>query len=495
MYITDTLSSGSAALRCPTFAGAHSARTRREDRTKTRIRVKRERFRGVNNASLAAFRIAFGLMMFLGTLRFALKGWIDALYIQPTFHFAYPGFEWIQAWPAWGMYLHFALMGLAALGIALGFLYRLSTLLFFLLFTYVELIDQTTYLNHYYLVSLLSVLMIMMPLHQRWSVDVWRKPQMRAHHAPAWVLWTLRLQLALVYIFAGLAKLKSDWLLRGEPLHTWLHTFDHLPWIGGLLAQRSTAIAMSWAGFLFDLSIIAWLLWRRTRPWAYFVLLVFHLLTAMLFNIGIFPWVMSVVTTLFFAPDWPLWIWRQCRQIVLKQSVDPEATDHAQVSQQRTHRFFPAWQRIGLAIFFSLQLLIPLRQYLYPGYPCWTERGYRFAWNVMLMEKTGQVTYRVQSTQSGRQWVIHPRETLSTFQQRMLSTQPMMIVSFARYLKAHFAADGVKSVRIYADAWASLNGRPSQRLIDPKVDLTQVSLAPWADHNWIVPLKTTFETP
>ena len=43
----------------------------------------------------------------------------------------------MQPWSAWGMYAHFALLGLASLGVAFGYRYRLSIIAFFLLFTYV----------------------------------------------------------------------------------------------------------------------------------------------------------------------------------------------------------------------------------------------------------------------------------------------------------------------------------------------------------------------
>ena len=130
----------------------------------------------VSPYSAAMFRICFGLLGLLAVVRFAAHGWISDLYIEPAHHLSYFGFEWVQAWPSWGMYLHFALLAAASLGVALGYRYRLSVAAFFLLFTYVELIDRTTYLNHYYLVSLLSFVMIWLPLDRAWSLRPGRKP-------------------------------------------------------------------------------------------------------------------------------------------------------------------------------------------------------------------------------------------------------------------------------------------------------------------------------
>src|SRR4026209_1618252 len=110
----------------------------------------------VDLASLAAFRIMFGLLMAAGIIRFRAKGWVSELYTKPLFHFSYPGFEWVRALPEGFMQAHFVFLALLALGIAAGLFYRVCIALFFVGFTYVELIDQTLYLNHYYLVSLLS---------------------------------------------------------------------------------------------------------------------------------------------------------------------------------------------------------------------------------------------------------------------------------------------------------------------------------------------------
>ena len=220
------------------------------------------------------------------------------------------------------MYLHFALLGLASLGVALGYRYRLSIAAFFLLFTYVELIDKTTYLNHYYWVSLVSLLMIFMPLNRTAALDARRKPASgRDHTLPAWVVWTLRAQVGVVYLFAGIAKLNPDWLLHAQPLRIWLYNSGDLLLVGPLLKEAWVAYAMSWAGAAFDLTIVGWLLWRRSRPIAYVVLVVFHLLTWLLFPIGMFPWIMSAGALIFFAPDWPQRLLAGLRRRFSGQSV------------------------------------------------------------------------------------------------------------------------------------------------------------------------------
>ncbi|MEL6178514.1 MAG: HTTM domain-containing protein, partial [Myxococcota bacterium] len=94
-------------------------------------------------ASLVLFRILFGSLMALAAIRFMAYGWIEQLYIEPVYHFTYVGFDWVQPWSVEGMYLHFIIIALSALGIAFGAWYRLSALVFVVSFTYIELLDKT----------------------------------------------------------------------------------------------------------------------------------------------------------------------------------------------------------------------------------------------------------------------------------------------------------------------------------------------------------------
>jgi hypothetical protein len=105
----------------------------------------------------------------------------------------------------------------------------------------------------------------------------------------------------------------------------------------------------------------------------------------------------------------------------------------------------------------------------------------------MLIEKTGQVEFKVLVGDAERRYVVYPRERLTPLQYKMMSTQPDMIQEYAQHLAKTFNADGRTRVRVYADAWASLNGRRRQRLIDPEVDLASVPRT-LRTNAWILPL-------
>ncbi len=258
----------------------------------------------VSIAPLVVFRLVFGALMVFSVLRFWYLGWIEDHFINAQFTFKYYGFEWVQVLSPWGMYALHAAMLVGALGILLGWFYRLSALVFFLTFTYVELIDLTYYLNHYYFVSLVAFCMVFVPAHRRFSFDVRRWPGIAAHTVPQWCIAVFKFQIALVYLYAGLAKINHAWLIEAMPLRIWLPANDVLPIIGPVLALPWMPWVFSWAGMLFDCTIVAFLWYTPTRPWAYAAVLVFHLLTGLMFQIGVFPLVMAGVVLLFFSEKW-----------------------------------------------------------------------------------------------------------------------------------------------------------------------------------------------
>jgi len=404
-------------------------------------------------------------------VRFTAKGWVTEFYIEPAFHFPYPGFTWLRSWPGEWMHVHFILLTLLALGVALGFCYRICITLFCLGFTYVELLDQTTYLNHYYLISLLSGLLIFLPAHRAWSYDAWRKPQIRLDAAPAWSLNILRFQVGVVYVFAGLAKLNADWLFKAEPLRIWLAARSDLPLIGPLLGQLWVAYAASWFGAAFDLSVVFFLLCRRTRRLAYALAVFFHVMTWVLFNIGMFPWVMLVAATVFFPVDWPRHFVSMVTALAGNGVQNARRIHNAAVPKNPWGSRKTFLLRPALFAYAAVQLALPLRSFFCAQPPAWTCEGFNCAWRVMVAEKTGYVEFYAFDPVIGRSWKLSAKDQLTPRQLTMMAQDPDLIRAFARRLAADLRKQGHPQIQIRADAFATLNGRPSQRMIDPKVNL------------------------
>ncbi|WP_303312639.1 HTTM domain-containing protein [Hymenobacter sp. BT730] len=431
-------------------------------------------------APLATFRVAFGLLVLVSVGRFWAKGWIAELYLKPKFYFTYYGFEWVKPL---GPYTYglFVLCGLCALLVALGWWYRMAALGLFVSFTYIELMDKSTYLNHYYFVSLAAFLLLLLPAGRYFSLDAHFNPGHGRHQVPRWTVDALRLLVGIVYCYAGLAKLNSDWLLQAMPLRIWLPAKNDLPLVGPLFNFPWVAFAFSWFGAFYDLTVPFFLLWSRTRPWAYATVVIFHVLTALLFPIGMFPYVMIVAALVFFPASWHQRQVDRFRKIWGSPAYPPQAAVPL-VYGPRSRLLL----LLSLGVFFVLQLLLPFRYLLYPRELFWTEEGYRFSWRVMLMEKMGQVQFKVVDSATGRIRLVNNDEHLSVLQEKMMSTQPDMLVQFAHYLRDYYAHQGVHDPKVYADAYVSLNGRLGKAFIDPTVDLAQVSddLRP---KPWILP--------
>ncbi|MEM0998736.1 MAG: HTTM domain-containing protein [Bacteroidota bacterium] len=431
-------------------------------------------------APLATFRVLFGGIMLVSVLRFVLKGWVEDYYIAPEYYFTYYGFDWVRPLGETGMYALYAVMGGAALLMMLGLLYRAAAVAFFLSFTYVELLDKTYYLNHYYFVSIVAFLLIWVPAHRYFSLDVRLGRVAKVEQVPRWVIGAFRLQLGLVYFFAGAAKLNTDWMLRAQPMRIWLPAHANVPLVGGLLKLKATAYAFSWLGTLYDLSIPFWLLIRRIRPLAYVAVIVFHVMTWLLFPIGMFPWIMILSTLIFFP-----------------------AERHRRVLERLSRRASPArpaqsWSPASptllaglLVLHFAVQIALPFRHALYPGNLFWHEQGYRFSWRVMLMEKAGYAVFFVRDPRSGAQSEVNNRNYLTPLQEKMMATQPDMILQYAHFLQQEFQAQGIVDPEIRADVHVTLNGSGTRRFIDPEIDLAQVRRG-WHAKDWVLPFAPVF---
>lgn len=450
-----------------------------------------------------AFRVLFGLVLSVSALRFIHYGWIDGLFVDPSFRFRYFGFEWVPV-PT-GAQVHALFWVVVGLGVAVaaGFLFRLSALLLFACFATLQLIDVTNYLNHYYLACLLTLLLALSPAGKTASVDSWLGISRAQTEVPRAWHWLLRVQVGVVYTFAGLAKATSDWLIHAQPLRIWLNSRTDMPVLGPLFAEPLAAPVMSWCGFLFDTTIVWFLLWRRTRVPAYLVVIAFHTVTRLLFPIGMFPFIMVLGALVFFPADWPRALVRRARGVLERRTRTANvatSTDAAQTAQltdtprsasSTSNTSAPragARQRLALGLgltYCAFQVLMPLRHLAYGGNVLWDEQGMRFSWRVMVREKNGSITYIVRDT-NGKEWHVPTHKYLTRLQERELAGQPDLILQLGHHIARDFAARGYPDVSVQVDALVSLNGRRLAPLIDPEVDLTTIRDGVAKAH-WILP--------
>ena len=448
--------------------------------SQTKSKILKQLFSPIDISILVYFRIIFGAIMFWQVLRYFENDWIAKYWIEPTFHFTYYGFDWIRPWPGELMYVHFIGLGILAICILVGFKYRISTTLFFLGFTYIFLLDETQYLNHFYLIIWISFLMIFVPANRAFSIDALRNPSLRTDTVSSWSLWLLRAQIGIVYFFGGIAKLNSDWL-RGEPMRMWIEYRTSFPLLGQFFREEWMVYFLSYGALLLDLLVVPFLIWKKSRWYAFGIVTIFHIMNFQLFNIGIFPWFMIFATLLFFSPNWPR------RMVYFFQKVhDNKQLLHLNKNEkEQTKKIIT----ILFLSFLVIQIAIPLRHHFYPGEVSWTEEGHNFSWHMKLRDKeSSYIAFYAIDPTTGEIWEINTSNDLTDRQYEKMSTRPDMILLYAHHIADELRQEGYDQIEIRVAAYTLLNNREPQLLIDPSVDLAAQTrtLLP---KTWILPLK------
>ncbi len=338
----------------------------------------------------------------------------------------------------------------------------------------VYLMQKSSYNNHYYLLMLLCGIMFFLPAHKNVSIDAWRNPSLREISMPRWIWLFIVIQLWIIYTYASVAKLYPDWFTGAFPEILMKSKADY--WlVGDLLQQKWTHFTISWFGFLFDLIIIPCLLIKRTRVAIFIAAIFFHLFNSFIFHIGIFPY-LSLAFILFFFPvkDINKWFLRGKKKFYDKKEV-----------------IIPKGRNIlvaVLAVWFIIQLGLPLRHWFYEDDVLWTEEGHRLSWRMMLRSKSGRTTFKVVDKNTQEAEFIDKTKYLSRKQLGAINSKPDMIWQFAQRLKREYAKQG-KDVQVFVDSKVSVNGRPYQAFIDPTVDLANEKWQHFKHHDWILPSK------
>jgi len=406
----------------------------------------------VPSASLRGVQVGFGAVIVFESLRYLIFGWVQQYYVEPSFHFQTVGFEWLQPLGEIGMISLFVAIGLCGAALVWGFYCRIAAALFTACFGAVFLMDQAYYQNHLYLVLLFGLFFSV--------ADVSSKRMGRR-----WMLDLARFQVAVVYVFGGLAKVNLDWL-QGKPMSSWMAIRADWPLVGPVLELPQVGLAMAWGGMLFDLAIVPLLLWGKTRKSAFVAVVIFHLCNAVLFKIGVFPVVMVVLTTLFFSPRW-------CER--KGQGGAAEA------------RPIAVWVMPLVVIWMALQVVVPARSWFYDGHTSWTEEGHRFSWRMKLRSKVGRTVFHALDKELGTHKVIEPQNEIGVYHARKMATRPRLILKYAHHLHQSLKGEGSGRWAVHADSRAALNGRPVQTLVDPTVDLASQDIC--GPPTWIVPLQ------
>jgi hypothetical protein len=399
-----------------------------------------------------------GLVGAASCIRFEAYGWTEEFWLRPAHHFTWPGLGWVRPLP--GVAMHSLVWVIAAVWIVAAWrsTRRLPCRTWLLAasggFSYLGLLDVSTYLNHYVLLVASTLMLVLLPDAPRIDRSA---------------VFVMRLLVAAVYTWAAIAKCDLDWL-HGRVLQPWLATSRDVPLIGSYLSQRRTAVVLSWAGLVFDAAVVPLLLWRRTRPLAYVAVIAFHVVTAILFPIGVFPWLMIGLTTIFWPPGWPD-RWLGTRR-----------------TSRRLGRIISRVDVIGMrlaALLVVMVAVLPVRGYL--SDVTWSEQGGRFAWRVMATSKVGLAQLVVRPADgSGPAFIVRPERDLSALQVQQMSWQPDLLLQWAHLVRDIESRRLGVPVVVVADVWVSINSGPPRQFVDPAVDLAREEWTPGRP-SWVLP--------
>ena len=256
----------------------------------------------------------------------------------------------------------------------------------------------------------------------------------------------------MIYVFAGIAKINSDWLFKAMPLKIWLQSKYDLPIIGETLMQKDWFhYFMSWGGMVYDLTIPFLLLWKKTRLFGFLLVIFFHLFTGILFPIGMFPYIMIVSSIIFFDSD----LHKRVLNLLPKLKFIKKTIKIIEIPKFEYKR--EKSTLILVLFFFLIQLIVPFRYMLYPGELFWNEQGYRFSWRVMLIEKKGESVFRIYDKDNEKSFYVQNENFLTPLQEKQMSFQPDFILEYAHYLGNYYSIKGIKNIEVYVDSHVALN--------------------------------------
>ncbi|TXE12811.1 HTTM domain-containing protein [Seonamhaeicola algicola] len=430
-------------------------------------------FKHIDNSALIVFRVIFGLLCFLESVGAVFTGWVKTTLVEPKFTFSFIGFEWLQPLPGNDMYIYYIIMGVFGLLIMVGYKYRFSMLAFTLMWAGTYFMQKSSYNNHYYLLMLLSCIMIFLPANTYASFDAKQNPSIKSFSMPLWCKWVFVIQLLIVYTYASVAKLYPDWL-NTSVLELLMKSKENYPIVGSFLQQKWLHYVLSYGGIFFDGFIIPLLLFKPTRKYVFVVSIFFHLFNSFIFQIGIFPYLSLAFSLFFFEP-------KTIQKLFLKKK--PFYTDN--------NIKVPPYKNSLLAVFsiyFILQIALPLRHHFIEDDVLWTEEGHRLSWRMMLRSRGGYATYRIKNNDTGATTIVNLNDYLTRKQKHGATTKPDFIWQFSQYLKKKYKNEG-QNISVFVTSKVSINGKPLQPLINSEIDLANTNWQMFKHNNWILPSK------
>ena len=493
-------------------------------------------YQPINPACLTYFRVCFGILISWQAWMIIDQSWAWTLFTQKSIYFKYWPLEFITPLNPTFMISITIVMGICGILVAAGILYKPSTLLIFIIFTYIFLIEKSRYENHLYLICLISFIMMFIPAgkHQTFS-DISKTKPLDKPTLSTWPLFLIRTQIGIVYFFAGIAKLNMDWVFKAEPINLWMSNYSGPHILEQIATQPFIPWVMTYTAITIDILAFPLLCYRRTRTFIYFLIIIFHLFNAHLFGVGIFPFLMILSTAIFFDDQWPhrlindiktlhykkiflliigatvgfalgsflyidgehpiqiagaigmaIFFYNIDEPFKTKNHVSVNTIDNLQYTRMPTrHEIKKNIVTTIIIVWIIIQIIIPLRHLLIPGNVNWTNEGHYFSWRMKLNNKEAEGNFTITDNVNNVHWDLDPHLFLTGLQYETMMTRPNLILQFVKFVKTYLNDNGYPDITIKSNIKMSLNGKPANLLIDENTDLTKVS-SNWLKHSkWI----------
>lgn len=419
-----------------------------------------------DGSAIIVFRILFGFLVACESFGAILTGWVKNVFIETQFTFTFIGFEWLQPLSGYGMYYYFVMMGLTGIGIMLGFKYRINIIAFTILWSSVYFMQKTSYNNHYYLLVLISFLMIFIPANQEKSLDSKFGLIKTKNTVPKWIPLLFIVMISIVYFYAAIAKFYPDWL-NGTFTRNLLQGTNTTPFFSNLFSKKWFYLFIAYAGIAFDLLIIPLLLFKRTRNLALIAASFFHIFNSITLKIGIFPYFALSFALFFYDP-------KKIRKIFFREEI---------IIEDSYNYYGKSLVNFLIIPFLIIQLILPLRHHFIKGDVLWTEEGHRLSWRMMLRERSGYIVIKVKDNNTQEEKVYNYHKDLSAKQAYHLATKPDFIWQYCQKIKKEYSE---KNISIYINCKNSINRKSYQTLIDPKYDMAKAEWNLIKHNEWIL---------
>ncbi|EDO38994.1 predicted protein [Nematostella vectensis] len=452
-------------------------------------------------SNLAILRILFGLFMVIDIpqergLSSLHSRWEEGMCYFPLFNVLQPlSVDW--------MHIVYLVMLAGASGIFLGFMFRISCILFIIPYWYVFWLDKGVWNNHSYLYGLFSIMLLMTDSNRYWSLDGLINPKIRNAEIPKWNYFLFRFQVFLVYFYAGIKKLDQDWM-TGYSMTGLSKEWVFDPFRAFLSDETIDLVLVHICGLCFDLFVGFFLLFDKTRPIGILFALAFNGMNSQMFHIGMFSYTMMATLPLFCSPSWPKKLFSRMPSwltFILPTTDAAQQSHHclyeAAKDKQVNSKQASLQQLLMLTVFacyVAAQLFLPYSHFITKGYNGWTQGLYGYSWDMMVHSwSTQHVRIKVVDQVTGKEIFIKPGAFIGGGRRRhsRWNSHPDMIKQYvdclAEKLKAREDLD-ISEPAIYLDIWRSMNRRFQQRFVNPNIDILHADWSPFQKTTWVQPL-------